>query len=34
VDDLDKLTCMQVHLAKHVFKFKTVSFGCNWGGKD
>lgn len=29
VDDLDKLTCMQVHLAKHVFKFKTVSFGCN-----
>jgi hypothetical protein len=26
VEDLDKLTCMRVHLAKHVFEYSTVSF--------
>jgi hypothetical protein len=26
VEDLDKLTCTRVHLAKHVFEYSTVSF--------
>ena len=26
VEDLDKLTCMRVHLAKHIFEYKTVTF--------